>query len=226
MKHNTERIKNNRRDFNKDTANGFPERLNYLIKFNKFSKKEFAEKIGATPTFVSNMLHQGSKPSWTFLQAISESFNVNLNWLVLGEGEPFKLQKADEQMRRQNNAKHTKIRLDEKLAKSVAARVTLKSLLHQNQDNQEIKSLTEKIFIDDNLDIEVDVESVNLPTENLQKNLFAKELQWFLEAYNKAVDMPEEEQLSIVSSCLLKPMLRNKKIPSTPQSDSISKLWD
>lgn len=212
--------------FDSEAADGFPERLNYLIEANSITKKKVADKIGSTPTFISNMLHHNSRPNWQFLRAFAENFNVNLNWLILGEGEPFKSQKEDEQIRRQANAKHTKLSLDEKLAESIAARVTLKSLLYQNKDDRKINELNGKVFIGDSLDIELDNEDMQLLSVHLQKNLFMKELQWFVETYNQVIDIPEDEQLKAVSNCLLKPMLRNKKIPSTPKSDNIPRLLD
>lgn len=61
--------------------------LSELLGSLKISKKSFAEAIGVSPSNVTEWLNRdGSRPSIDALRRISQAFNVNLNWLVTGEG--------------------------------------------------------------------------------------------------------------------------------------------
>lgn len=65
--------------------------LNELLTALKLSKKKFAEGLGLSQGNVSDWFNRpGYRPSIDALKRISETYNVNLNWLVTGEGQMFK----------------------------------------------------------------------------------------------------------------------------------------
>jgi transcriptional regulator with XRE-family HTH domain len=72
---------------------GFCLRFGQLLDALNISQNEFARQLGSTSAFVSNMARGKSKPGLDFLQKIAETFDVSLDWLVLGKGtrrgEPF-----------------------------------------------------------------------------------------------------------------------------------------
>ena len=64
--------------------------LQELLDALKLSKKKFAETIGASQGNVSDWFNKpNAKPSIDALKRISDTHNVNLNWLITGEGEMF-----------------------------------------------------------------------------------------------------------------------------------------
>ena len=64
--------------------------LNELLTALKTSKKRFSERLGLSQGNVSDWFNRpGYRPSIDALKRISETFNVNLNWLVTGEGPMF-----------------------------------------------------------------------------------------------------------------------------------------
>ncbi len=61
--------------------------LQELLDSLKLSKKKFAETIGASQGNVSDWFNKpNAKPSIDVLKRISDTHNVNLNWLVTGRG--------------------------------------------------------------------------------------------------------------------------------------------
>ena len=67
-------------------GNGFCERFGQLIAVLNISQNEFARQLGSTSAFISNMARGKSKPGLDFLHKIAETFDVSLDWLVLGKG--------------------------------------------------------------------------------------------------------------------------------------------
>ncbi len=63
--------------------NSFGERL--LLAFNGAKQVEIAERLNITPTAVRNYL-SGRIPDGDKLHQISEETNVNIHWLITGEG--------------------------------------------------------------------------------------------------------------------------------------------
>lgn len=64
--------------------------LNELLTSLKLSKKKFAEQLGLSQGNVSDWFNRpGYRPSIDALKRISDTYNVNLNWLITGEGEMF-----------------------------------------------------------------------------------------------------------------------------------------
>jgi len=64
--------------------------LNELLSSLKLSKKKFAEQLGLSQGNVSDWFNRpGYRPSIDALKRISETYNVNLNWLITGTGDMF-----------------------------------------------------------------------------------------------------------------------------------------
>lgn len=64
-------------------------RLKNLLKELDLNQTEFAKAISISPGNISDIMTGRSKPSLVTLKKIAEKFNVNLNWLLTGEGEMF-----------------------------------------------------------------------------------------------------------------------------------------
>ncbi len=69
----------------------FGERLK--IAFSTDSISKIAEQLGVSYQTVKNYV-AGREPSADLLKQIRNSTNVSIDWLLIGEGEPFKRQKA------------------------------------------------------------------------------------------------------------------------------------
>lgn len=53
-------------------------------------RTKFANKINISPSFLSDVFNCKSGPSFSLISGIAENFeDVNINWLLTGEGEPF-----------------------------------------------------------------------------------------------------------------------------------------
>lgn len=49
-------------------------------------KKDFAEALGVWPSQIDNWVNKGSLPSAEHLANFAKKLNVNINWLLTGEG--------------------------------------------------------------------------------------------------------------------------------------------
>lgn len=77
--------------------NHLNERINYLIKSLGMKKTAFAEKLNVSQAFVSQLCSGVKQPSERTIQDICTKFNVNEEWLRIGNGEMFiKLSRNDE----------------------------------------------------------------------------------------------------------------------------------
>ena len=65
------------------------ERIRTLRKQLGLTQKEFAKKIGVIDRLVSKWEKGLNDPTTKSLKAIAKTFNVNLHWLLTGEGEMF-----------------------------------------------------------------------------------------------------------------------------------------
>ena len=64
------------------------ERILQLIQEEKLTNAEFAEKIGISTSALSHILTERNKPSLEVVMRIHKTYpNINLNWLLYGEGE-------------------------------------------------------------------------------------------------------------------------------------------
>jgi len=65
------------------------ERIKQLRSALGLSQQEIADKLGILVTTVSKYERGVMTPSTNFYLKLKEMFNVNLNWLIIGEGEMF-----------------------------------------------------------------------------------------------------------------------------------------
>ena len=64
----------------------FELRLAHLLLVRGLTQGEFAKRLEASPTFVSNMIRGTKKPGTEFLVRIATQYQVSLDWLLLGRG--------------------------------------------------------------------------------------------------------------------------------------------
>jgi transcriptional regulator with XRE-family HTH domain len=64
-------------------------RLKELLFRLNLNQQAFAEKLGVSQSAVSQVLRDKTKLSFDTLQKIADVYQVNLNWLVAGQGEMF-----------------------------------------------------------------------------------------------------------------------------------------
>lgn len=66
-------------------------RVQELVDHSGLTQKEFAQKLNLNPAIISHILGGRNKPSLAVIQAITNVYtNVNLNYLLRGEGRLFK----------------------------------------------------------------------------------------------------------------------------------------
>jgi len=63
----------------------FGKRLLLLIKSNNLNQSDFANKLSASPSFVSDLIRGVRKPGAEILIRIRNNFNVSIDWLLFGE---------------------------------------------------------------------------------------------------------------------------------------------
>lgn len=67
----------------------FGTRLAWLISNLQLNQQEFAKRLQCSPAFISEIVRGFKKPGTDFLQRITAEYDVNLDWLICGRGEPF-----------------------------------------------------------------------------------------------------------------------------------------
>ncbi len=73
------------------------ERIQQLINDKKLSATQFSDEIGIQRSSLSHVLSGRNKPSLDFMLKIKTRFpDVNLDWLLLGEGQMYKEEKDTE----------------------------------------------------------------------------------------------------------------------------------
>ncbi len=71
-------------------------RIKWTMDHFKLTASEFADKIGVQRSAVSHVLSGRNKPSLDFLIKIKKQYPIiNLDWLVLGSGNPLSEQDSD-----------------------------------------------------------------------------------------------------------------------------------
>jgi len=65
------------------------ERINFLIKDSALSKSAFATRVGISATAIDNILSGRNNPQLRTVKDISNTFGVNYDWLLSGQGEPY-----------------------------------------------------------------------------------------------------------------------------------------
>ncbi len=68
---------------------GFKNRLKDIINFSGISISKFAEICGVSISSLQRYLDGKNEPKVSFLKRLASHFNVNLNWLLTGEGNPY-----------------------------------------------------------------------------------------------------------------------------------------
>lgn len=73
----------------------FSKRLRTLLETLKLKQREFAEPLGVDASRISQWLNESLalKPNLEQFAAISKVYKVNINWLIVGEGNMFLEQK-------------------------------------------------------------------------------------------------------------------------------------
>ena len=76
------------------------ERITFVQKNSKLNQTQFAEPIGISQQYLSQICSGKKTPSDRTLSDISREFGVNEVWLRTGEGEPFKERTLEETIMR------------------------------------------------------------------------------------------------------------------------------
>jgi transcriptional regulator with XRE-family HTH domain len=67
----------------------FASRVKEIRRSLHLSQKEFAESIGLSPSYFSEVESGKFKPGFDFFVNIVKKYDVNIKYLATGEGEPF-----------------------------------------------------------------------------------------------------------------------------------------
>lgn len=120
------------------------ERLKLLINELGLNNNSFAKTIGVNPVVTFNVIEgRKSKPSFELLEKIIFTFdNINLYWLLKGEGEMFK---TDKPPTRQDNQDRTKIPEKDKESTQFFRELLGKQLDEVNFANRELLSIIKKM---------------------------------------------------------------------------------
>lgn len=66
------------------------ERINLLLKAKNITARQFAEEIGIQPSGMSHIMSGRNNPSLDFVMKVIKRWpEVNINWLMLGQGEMY-----------------------------------------------------------------------------------------------------------------------------------------
>lgn len=66
------------------------ERVKHIRKLHKLNQKDFSAAINISQGRLSEIEKNICKPSTDTLISLSKGFNVNLNWIILGEGDQYR----------------------------------------------------------------------------------------------------------------------------------------
>jgi transcriptional regulator with XRE-family HTH domain len=70
-------------------------RIMQLMKEKGLNRNEFAEKIGVQRSSITHILSGRNRPSLDFIEKLAKTYpNLNMNWLVTGDGGMFKVNKT------------------------------------------------------------------------------------------------------------------------------------
>jgi transcriptional regulator with XRE-family HTH domain len=84
------------------------ERIKFLIKTLNLSTEEFSDKIGVKEGTTRNYLYRNSTPNTEYIEKIYNSIdNISAEWLLTGEGEPFKNGRPNDQKMPYMSASHS-----------------------------------------------------------------------------------------------------------------------
>lgn len=65
------------------------DRLVFLRKRLKLTQKEFAEKLGVSQSYISEVENGQTQPGISLLVSLNLYFNVSVDWLITGQGRIF-----------------------------------------------------------------------------------------------------------------------------------------
>lgn len=71
---------------NAPSLDGLGPRLAELIAMERINQNEFAARIGASASFVSDVVRGAKRPGSEFLVTIRQQFGVSVDWLLTGDG--------------------------------------------------------------------------------------------------------------------------------------------
>lgn len=74
------------------------DRIKKIMDSQEMSQKEFADYVGIAAASLSSILNDKGKPTIATVTAIREKFpEINIEWLMYGEGRMYKYENNDEQ---------------------------------------------------------------------------------------------------------------------------------
>lgn len=76
------------------------ERITFVQKNSKLNQTQFAERIGISQQYLSQICNGKKTPSDRTITDICREFGCNEAWLRTGEGEPFREQTREEEIMR------------------------------------------------------------------------------------------------------------------------------
>lgn len=77
-----------------------PKRLSHIR--GKRSKTEFAKHLGVSKVYITRYENGEVKPSFDFLKILTEKENININWLLTGEGDIFFSRTTNQELLKEN----------------------------------------------------------------------------------------------------------------------------
>jgi transcriptional regulator with XRE-family HTH domain len=69
------------------TENNLGERLKTIRKTQSLTQQAFARRLNTSPSYISDVEAGKTAPGSKFLTTLLRNFNINLHWLLTGEGE-------------------------------------------------------------------------------------------------------------------------------------------
>lgn len=145
--------------------NNLGARLKELMTANKLNQQQLAQRLNCSPAFVSDTIRGIKKPGADFLAKASTTFNISLDWLVCGIGEP-----------PINGTHDANIKSD--LFKATSKRLLL--ALEASKGNIAAKNIIKsQLYKEDYI-----LDRAELEALNLRINVKMRELEFLLSIYN------------------------------------------
>lgn len=66
------------------------EKIKLILETKRRNQAEMSRIAGISTQTMSSIINGKSKPNWEFLAKLNQELDVNLNWLIADDGEPFK----------------------------------------------------------------------------------------------------------------------------------------
>lgn len=66
------------------------EKIELILAEKRFKKSELCNIANISRQTMSSIVNNQSKPNWDFLTILNQELDVNLNWLIADDGQPFK----------------------------------------------------------------------------------------------------------------------------------------